>query len=226
MKQKKNVLIIEDHPIVAMAYKSALEFIESSTKDLIFNVSTADDCDSANDAIMKAVKGTTIIDIVFLDINLKSSKDLSILSGEDIGVKINKFLPKTKIMVCTTHCDTHRIQSIIKNVDPAGFLVKNDFDSDELIYAINKIVSSLPYFSTTVLTSISQKIKTKNILDGIDRRLIFELSLGTKMKDLPNFLPLSMAGIERRKRNLMEAFSIDKKTDKELILIAKDKGFI
>ncbi len=46
------------------------------------------------------------------------------------------------------------------------------------------------------------------------------------MKELPNIIPISLAGIEKRKRHLKEVFSVKGLEDKELIRVAKEKGFI
>ena len=46
------------------------------------------------------------------------------------------------------------------------------------------------------------------------------------MKDLPDILPLSIAGIEKRKRNLKRIFNVNSTDDKELFSIAKEKGFL
>jgi hypothetical protein len=64
------------------------------------------------------------------------------------------------------------------------------------------------------------------LLDKIDRRLLYELSIGTKTKDLPITLPLSIAGVEKRKRNLKNVFDVSGLEDKDLINKAKEKGFI
>ena len=52
------------------------------------------------------------------------------------------------------------------------------------------------------------------------------MSIGTKMKDLPKIIPMSMAGLEKRKKHLKEIFEILNNDDRELILKAKEKGFI
>ena len=67
------------------------------------------------------------MDIVFLDIKLPPSKDGKILSGEDLGIKINQLLPDTKIIISTTFNDNYRIHNILENINPDGFLIKNDF---------------------------------------------------------------------------------------------------
>jgi hypothetical protein len=60
------------------------------------------------------------------------------------------------------------------------------------------------------------------LLDKIDRRLLYQLSIGTKTTDLPEILPPSIAGVEKRKRN----FNVSNLDDKGLITIVKEKGFI
>ena len=64
------------------------------------------------------------------------------------------------------------------------------------------------------------------ILDEYDRKILYELSIGTRMKDLPNLLPLSIAGIEKRKRNLKRMFNVKKLDDRQLMISAKEKGFL
>lgn len=70
------------------------------------------------------------------------------------------------------------------------------------------------------------QLSKKYILDKIDRQLLFELSNGAKTKELKEVLFLSIAGIERRKRKLKELFGVKKKSDRELVRVAKNKGFI
>jgi hypothetical protein len=77
-----------------------------------------------------------------------------------------------------------------------------------------------------VLQTIRNEMLNDLLLDKIDRRLLYELSIGTKTKDLPMMLPLSIAGVEKRKRNLKSIFDVSDLEDKELIAKAREKGFI
>ena len=43
---------------------------------------------------------------------------------------------------------------------------------------------------------------------------------------LPNVIPLSKAGIEKRKRALYSVFNIKENSDRQLIIEAKKSGFI
>ncbi|MFD0761654.1 response regulator [Lutibacter aestuarii] len=222
MMNKYNVLIIDDHPIIADAYKSAFEFISAENKNINFKILIANNCDKALDLIQEVNQ----LDIVFLDISLPPSTDGNFLSGEDLGIRIKELQPKCKIIVATTFNDNYRIQAILKNVNPNGFLIKNDIDKEELIASIKTVMEDSPYYSKSVLELFRKQATVNYKLDKIDRQLLYEMSIGTKMKDLPKLIPMSMAGLEKRKKHLKDIFKVKDNDDRELILKAKEKGFI
>ena len=221
-----NALIIDDHPLIADAYKSAFKYIAQENEAITFQIQLAVDCDSAYNIIKSTAAANKKIDIIFLDMRLPPSKDGTILSGEDLGLKINSLLPGTKIVVSTTFNDNYRVHSIFKNINPDGFLVKNDITPVELVQAIKEVLNDPPYYSKTITKLLRNQVSNDFLLDDIDRRILYELSIGTKTKDLPAVVPLSIAGIEKRKRLLKISFDINGTDDRELILAAREKGFI
>ncbi|KUO64352.1 MAG: response regulator [Lutibacter sp.] len=225
MKKVYKVLLIDDHPIILEVYKMAIKKASLSIENAAFKIETAENSDIALQKIAIASKSDGF-DIIFLDIKLPPSSDGEILSGEDIGVEINQLLPNAKIIISTTFNDNYRVQNILKNVNPDGFLIKNDIDTDELVEAIKTVIFDPPYYSKSVIKLLRKQISSDYLLDKIDRQLLHELSIGTKMKDLPDVLPMSIAGIERRKRQLKEMFNVEDCEDRELILKAKEMGFI
>ncbi len=221
MIKKYNVLIVDDHPMIAEAYKNALIELSSRDQEITFKIIISHNCDRALEII-----DNKNLDLVFLDIKLPPSIDGKILSGEDLGIKVNQILPEAKIIVSTTFNDNYRINSIIKNINPDGFLIKNDIDHNQIITAIKRVLNDPPYYSQTVNKFFRKQAVNEFMLDKIDRQLLYELSIGTKMKDLPDILPLSIAGIEKRKRHLKVIFNVEGQDDKALIAVARDKGFI
>ncbi len=221
-----DTLIIDDHPLITEAYKSAFKYIESNNKHLKFNIEEANTCDAAFELIKEHVSKKLKLDLVFLDMRLPASEDGTIISGEDLGVKINELLPETKIIVSTTFNDSFRVHSILKSINPDGFLVKNDITPDELVSAIKEVLVNPPYYSKTVMKLLRNNVTSDYLLDDLDRKIIYELSIGTKTKDLPKVIPLSITAIEKRKRHLKSIFDIDGSEDRELILAAKEKGFL
>lgn len=193
--------------------------------DIKMKIESAGDCDTAREKI-KNTWTENGWDLVFLDIRLPPSKDRRILSGEDLGEMIRQRHPLAKIIVATTFNDNYRIQNIFKSLNPEGFLIKNDMDTPELVEAILKIMQGGLHYTSTVANLLRKQMFTDINIDKIDRQILYELSLGTKMKDLPNFVPLSIAGIEKRKRILKQVFDVEDQGDKALILKARELGFI
>jgi hypothetical protein len=73
---------------------------------------------------------------------------------------------------------------------------------------------------------LRKEVTNDFLLDAIDRKLLYELSIGTMMKDLPEILLLSLPAIEKRKNRIKQIFDVSNPYDKELLQKAKEKGFI
>lgn len=225
MDNYSTVLIVDDHPLISSAYQTAFEQVGFQNSDLNFKITIADSCDTAIAKIESSTNHNGF-DIVVLDISLPPSSDGTILSGEDLGVKIKKINKASKVIISTMHSDNQRVKSIFKNVDPDGFLVKADINPKELVKAIKAVLSGEMFFSRSVLKIFKNQIHNEYVVDKEDVELLYELSMGTKMKELPNYLNKSIRTIEKRKSNLKEIFGIEDQDDKELIRVAKEKGFI
>lgn len=221
-----SVLIIDDHPLIIEAYKTALNYYSNYTENIKFSIQIAHDCDSGCELIKKASKSTKQKYIVFLDIKLPESADGKFLSGEDLGLLIREDLPNSRIIVSTTFNNNFRVHSILKNINPEGFLIKNDITPLELLETIRVVVEDPPYYSKTVIKLLRDQVVNDFVLDHYDRKILYELSIGTRMKDLPKLVPLSIAGIEKRKRNLKRIFNVKKMDDRDLLISAREKGFI
>ena len=219
-------LIIDDHPLISEAYKSAFKFLQNQNDTYSFDIHIKHNCDDAQEIIHHFVAIQKNIDIIFLDMRLPPSSDGKLLSGEDLGLKINELLPDSKIIVSTTFNDNFRVHNIIRRINPDGFLVKNDITPNELVTAIEEVLMNPPYYSKTVMKMIRNQMSSDYVLDDIDRKILYELSIGNRMKKLPEVIPLSFAGIQKRKRHLARVFEVDSNDDRELILVARDKGFL
>ena len=224
--KKYFVFIIDDHPLITEAYVTALKYYSRHNENITFSIDTAHDCNSGRQLINRALKSDKHSYILFLDINLPQSKDGEILSGEDLGLLAKQQLPNLKIIVSTTLNNNYRMHSLLKSINPEGFLIKNDITPLELLHTIQTILKDPPYYSKTVIKLLRDQVVNDFILDHYDRKILYELSIGTRMKDLPSVLPLSNAGIEKRKRNLKRMFNVKKLDDRQLLITAKEKGFI
>ncbi len=225
MSQILNTLIVDDHPIIIEAMTRALNVISKKSHDFEFDIKTANDCDSAALQISKARKYLPF-DLVILDINMPPSQNRKLFSGEDIGVRLRRKFSDVKIIVMTSLDDNHVLCNIFKTINPDGFLIKSDIGYDDITKAILDVIEGSPYYSRTVTRLIRNHMSNQIVLDHTDRAILYHLSNGAKMKDLPEAINLSLAGIERRKRHLREVFDTPQKDDKILIERARAKGFV
>lgn len=220
------VLIIDDHPIIINAYKQALTQLTSISEELKFEIDDANNCDTAIIKINQSIISNAYFDLIFLDIRLPPSKDNKILGGVDLGGFIRTQSKHSKIIVSTTFNDSYMISSILRNVNPEAFLIKNDVTNEILTNAVKTVISDPPYYSKTVMKVLRKQSANNFVIDNIDRKILHELSNGTKMNELPNVLPLSIAALERRKRILKDVFNVEGKGDRDLLRLAHEKGFI
>ena len=148
MNRTLKVLIIEDEPLIVDAYQRALK-ITTDNEKLKFEIEIANNCDIAITKLNIA-KANGGMDLAFLDIRIPRSKSRKILCGEDLGLKIRKTFKDIKIIVSTSYNDPFRISSILRNLNPDGFLVKNDLAMSTLVEAIKTVIHSPPFYSQTV----------------------------------------------------------------------------
>lgn len=134
---------------------------------------------------------------------------------------IKKHSPDSKIIILTMFSGNLRLQNILKNLNPEGFLVKSDVTPKELIKAVEMVSQGLNYYSESIIN-----MGQDSLLDKNDRKLLYYFSKGTKTKDLVNFVPLSIGAIEKRKRKIKEAFGIVNGGDKAILKKAEELGFL
>lgn len=225
MKNCIRLLLVDDHPIILTAYKKTLEQLEAEHEDLNFEITLAHNIPEALAALSRF---NTIkpLDWLFIDLNLPAYPERNLYSGEDLALKIRENFSQLKIIVCTTYNSNYRIHSLFNTLNPNAFLVKNDIDVDQIKQAVLDLVTDNLYYSKTVRLALRQNMSTDFLLDKLDRHLLYHLSIGTKLKNLPDVLPLSLGGIQKRKKRLKDIFGIDSNSDAQLIEKAKELGFL
>lgn len=143
-----------------------------------------------------------------------------------MGILIRKLLPDTKIIVCTFFEDSYKIRTIVNAFEPLGFVNKSDMDFANYVSAINDVLDGKRHYSKTIVNVIMQKISNNIVLDDYDILILKELSNGAKMRDLLKLVHLSKSTIDKRIRILKKKFNIQSNSDRDLVLVAREKGII
>ena len=221
--QHIHILMVDDHPIIIEGYENTL--LTSKKENQILHIHTANDCDSAIELLRRAAKEKPY-DLCFFDISLPGSSDGKLTSGEDLAQLTRQIMPKAKIVILTMFNESFRVHSIIKQINPDGFLIKSDLTSSELAEAFQYILKSPPYYSTTVNNFLKKSVASDIYVDDINRKILHLLSQGVRTITLREHINLSMSSIEKRKKQLKLLFSVEDGKDETLIEKARNFGFL
>lgn len=224
MKNIIKVLMVDDHPLIVEGYRNILFELNDHDNKVVFQA--ANDIQQAYEKISLSLNTGNLFDLIFLDVNLPEYPEKKIYSGEDLALYIREVSARSKIIFLTMLNENFRLYNLVKNVDPEGLLVKSDVGSKDLKIAFKDVLSNKVSYSDTVIKLMRKQLTNDFALDQFDRQILYQLSLGVQTKRLPEVIPLSLAAIEKRKRNLKDLFDLDKEGDLILIMKAKELGFL
>lgn len=217
-----NILIVDDHPFIIEGYKNAIT--RYNPEEFNFFIKQAKDCESAYNIITNP--DIAPFDIAFLDISMPTYEEKNIFSGEDLAKLLSEYMPNCKIILLTMYTELLKIKTIIKTINPSGLVIKNDLTFNELLLAFDVVINNKKYYSQSVLKMLSHSEMNTIEIDQFDKEILFHLSKGTNMNDIPQYIPISLGAIERRKINLKYLLKMEEGTDVELVLEAKNRGLL
>jgi hypothetical protein len=61
-------------------------------------------------------------------------------------------------------------------------------------------------------------------IDEFDKQILFHLSKGTEVSEMPQYIPISLTEIEKRRVSLKELLKVRSGSDDDLVKEAKSKG--
>lgn len=217
---KPNILIVDDHPFIIEGYKNAIT--RYKPKEYEFEIAQAHDCKSAYDLLED--QNTPQFEIAFLDISMPAYEEKDLFSGEDVAKLIMKKMPCCKIILLTMYTELLKIKTIIRTINPNGLIIKNDLTFDELLVAIDKVMKNHKYYSQSVVKMLNQSPHNSIEIDEFDKQILFHLSKGTEVYEMPQYIPISLTEIEKRRINLKELLKVRSGLDEDLVKEAKSKG--
>ena len=216
-----NVLVVDDHPMTVDGYVLALS--KASTKFSIPFFDRAFSCADAYNFIEKA-QGIFTYDVAIIDLDLPSCIDPPIASGKELALLFRKLMPSTKIIMITAHTELITVYDLWKTITPEGLVIKNDLTPEGILNIVEVVVSGEMYKSPMADTCIREIWKKELIVEDYNRQIIQYLSLGIRVKDLHEYMPISQGAIQKRMAKINTVFEV---TDKEgLLREVKRLGFI
>lgn len=223
MKPTLNCLIVDDHPMLIDGY---ISIISNFVDNYNFNFIKATDCKSAYKVIEQNHNLNNKIDIAIFDISLPAYKEKNILCGGDLALHFKNRFSTSKIIMITHHHEGVILNTIANRVKPNGFLNKSDIDYKTFNEIFKIILNNENYISDSIYDSVSNLNKKKFDFDTIDYEIISLLEKGIKTKDLPNYIPLTLSAIEKRKVKIKSQILNYSSNDDKLIKKVKDLNLL
>lgn len=197
MIQNINILIVDDHPMTVNGYINVLS--DEKFEGYELNFTKALNCKEAHDLITDKANN---FNMAYLDLSLPPYPEMKITSGIDIGTLLRKHMPDCTIVFLTMHSEAPLIERLIKDINPQGIMCKSDIDIDEFLNAFKIIFSGDTYLSNKIVKSLKDRVFDNYKLDNYDKQILMRLSEGIHTTNIPNYVPLSLSAIEKRKAHM------------------------
>jgi DNA-binding NarL/FixJ family response regulator len=216
MKQKKQIIIAEDHTILREGLRSLL-----SAKPEYEIVGEAED---GNAAIRCAEKLKP--HLVLMDLSMPK------MNGIDAIKEIKKRSPETKVLVLTVHKGDEYIRATFQ-AGADGYVLK-DATHAELEMAIQNVLSGKNFISPGISEKLiggylhgqkTSKVTTPwDTLTQRERSILKLIAEGHKNKEIADYLCISVKTVEKHRANLMQKLDLHNISD--LTAFAIEKGLI
>ncbi|MFH0729285.1 MAG: response regulator transcription factor [Pseudomonadota bacterium] len=216
MKKKYRLLIAEDHTILREGLKSLL----GAHPDIEI-VGEAEDG-------RRALKLSSELspDLILMDLSMPR------MNGFEAIQEIKRLHPATKIIVLTVHnTEEYILMTLQSGAD--GYVLK-DATHDELLMAINNVLSGKRYLSPSVSEKVivgylegKKSLKPQSSWDNLtqrEREVLKLIAEGFKNKEVADYLCISLKTVEKHRANLMKKLNLHNTS--ALTVYAMEKGLI
>ncbi|RSC94932.1 response regulator [Tenacibaculum singaporense] len=224
MAGQTKILLVDDHQLI-------LEGILSYLKDIDgLEIETANSCDEAFSKIKSSLNENPF-HIVFTDLSFDNQSKNVVLDGGEAFIKaiLKKEIP-IKVGVITGHSETNRIFNVIHNLNPSAYILKGKCSTDELTFAIQKMLKGEVYYTHEIHQKLLKRALVEIQMDDIAIQILKELPKHAKISNLEGLIKKSdgslikVRSIESKLSKLRTDLQANNNTD--LVLKAKELGII
>lgn len=186
---KKNILIVDDHPIVSTGLQALIEHTGEYGKIYVAN----------NIASSRLLLKQEDIDIAIIDLELQDA------NGMELIKYIHQTHISTKILVYTMHEELWTIRQLMKE-DADAIVMKGD-NPQEVLIALRKIKQGKGYFSQQFMRLINSQDTSEITLSNREAEVLEHISNGLSTNDIAQQLNISNNTVEFHRHNLMKKLS-------------------
>lgn len=224
MELEKRILFIDDSPIFIQNIKFLLRTNFKEKYDFKFYVKN-EYLKSIN-ALERFSADNINIDIVILnvDINYKNYDGLVLI--KKFVNRIKFYFPEVKIIISTNRNENYRINQIIVNTSPLGFIIENKTSQNELHKLFISIFNYEVYYPKKIYNIMEYYRFDFFKIDEIEFQILFLLKSGIKTNFLQYYIPRSNSTIEKVKSSLKDRLTLKNRSDEQLVKEAIKRGFL
>lgn len=186
---KKNILIVDDHPIVSTGLQALIEHTGEYGKIYVAN----------NIASSHLLLKQEDIAIAIIDLELQDA------NGMELIKYIHQTHISTKILVYTMHEELWTIRQLMKE-DADAIVMKGD-NPQEVLIALRKIEQGKGYFSQQFMRLINSQDTSEISLSNREAEVLEHISNGLSTNDIAQQLNISNNTVEFHRHNLMKKLS-------------------
>lgn len=186
---KKNILIVDDHPIVSTGLQALIEHTGEYGKIYVTNNITSS----------RLLLKQEDIDIAIIDLELQDA------NGMELIKYIHQTHISTKILVYTMHEELWTIRQLMKE-DADAIVMKGD-NPQEVLIALRKIEQGKGYFSQQFMRLINSQDTSEITLSNREAEVLEHISNGLSTNDIAQQLNISNNTVEFHRHNLMKKLS-------------------
>ncbi|MEP1035273.1 response regulator transcription factor [Ekhidna sp.] len=214
--KKTKLFLVEDHELVRKGVRSIIDMDQT--------IEIIGEYDRANKAITSLDEGN-IPDIILMDISMPE------MTGLEASKLIGEKYPDIKIIILSMYKDEEYVMEGL-NFNIAGYVVK-DSVADEILVAIEKVLSGGKFFSRevidTALNSYKEIKREKKKAESVqltkrEIEVLNDISNGLKSQEIADKLFISERTVEAHRGNIMK--KLHAKNMAELIKKAMNLGLI
>jgi DNA-binding NarL/FixJ family response regulator len=206
-RKPTRVFITDDHLMVVEGIKALL----TNEPSIIWQGHAADATECL-DALKKQQP-----EVLFLDINLPGK------SGIELCREIKTLYPQVHVIGLSSFNQLSYIQKMLENM-ASGYLLKNA-TSEELVEAIETVMSGGKYLSDDVANVIARKNDTKGpVITKREKEVLGLIAEGLTNGEIAEKLFVSQTTVESHRKNLLAKFEV--KNTANLVKLAVQGGYI
>lgn len=201
IQKKFSVLLADDHNIVRLGLRKILEeeFPEVTVGEASRDFEIFEQIDKAK------------WDIVILDISMPGK------SGLDILKDIKSLKPELPVLILSMYPEEQFALRVMKS--GASGYVRKDSAPEELVDAVNEILSGKKYYSPAVMNILSDSVKKggktdlSEILSDREYEIFMLIAQGKTVSEIAEILSLSVKTVSTHRTHILEKTKLKNNAD-------------